>query len=83
MRHHAGWHKTCHLKFNQTKLKRLQKITKEKISSSVVHTHSSHDIKEDDKCFLCERPAESEGLHNVSTYDVDTALLAKLVNLGT
>ena len=25
MRHHAGWHKTCHLKFNQTKLEQLQK----------------------------------------------------------
>ena len=22
MRHHAGWHSTCHLKFNQTKLER-------------------------------------------------------------
>ena len=25
MRHHAGWHNTCGLKFNQTKLERLQK----------------------------------------------------------
>ena len=32
MRHHAGWHKTCRLKFNQTKLERLQKKTKEKLA---------------------------------------------------
>ena len=65
MRHHAGWYKTCRLKFNQTKLERLQKRTKEKISS-VVNTHSSHtsiDLK-DDKCFLCERPAGSLQIAN-------------------
>ena len=93
MRHHAGWHKTCHLKFNLTKLERLQK-TKEKIGTSAVHTcsnHSSIDLK-DDKClsFLCNKPAGSVGLHNASTYDIDvkarkcaieledTAFLAKL-----
>ena len=30
MKHCAGWHKTYRLKFNQTKLERLQKKTKEK-----------------------------------------------------
>jgi len=83
MRHRAGWHKTCRLKFNQTKLERLQKRTKEKTSSSVVHTRSSHgslDLK-DDKCFLCEMPAGSEGLHNASTYDVDTKVLRCAIEL--
>ena len=57
-----------------------------------MHTRSSHssiDLK-DDKCFLCNKPAVSEGLHNASTYNIDakvrrctidledTALLAKL-----
>ena len=57
-----------------------------------MHTHSSHssiDLK-DDKCFFCNKPAGSEGLHNASIYDIDakvrrcaikledTALLAKL-----
>ena len=92
MRNHAGWHKICRIKFNQTKLDRLQKRTKEKTSSSVVHTRSSHDCIDlkDDKCYLCEGLAGTEGLHNASTYDVDakvrrcaivledTALLAKL-----
>ena len=47
------------------------------------------DLKEA-KCFLCDEPAGSAGLHNASTYDIDmkvrkcamelkdTALLAKL-----
>ena len=57
-----------------------------------MHTRSSHssiDLK-DNKCFLCNKPAESEDLHNAFTYDTDvkvhrcaieledTALLAKL-----
>ena len=73
MKHHAGWYKTCRLKFNQTKLERLQKKTKEKIGTSAIHTRSSHssiDLK-DDKCFLCNKPAGSDDLHNVSTYDID------------
>ena len=57
-----------------------------------MQTHSRHervDLKEA-KCFLCDEPAGSAGLHNASTYDIDmkvrkcameledTALLAKL-----
>ena len=65
MRHLAGLHKTCSLKFNQTKLERLQKKLKKKLKKKLVHTRSSHssiDLK-DDKCFLCNKPAGSEGLH--------------------
>lgn len=66
---------------------------KEGTSTSLcMHTRSSHsrvDLKEA-KCFLCDEPAGSAGLHNASTYDIDmkvrkcameledTALLAKL-----
>ena len=33
-------------------------------------SHSSIDLK-DDKFFLCNKPAESEALHNASIYDID------------
>jgi len=54
-----------------------------------VHTFKSIDVK-DDKCFLYNKPAGSEGLHNASKYYInvkvhrcvieleDTVLLAKL-----
>ena len=60
--------------------------------SAIMQTCSSHervDLKEA-KCFLCDEPAGSAGLHNASTYDIDmkvrkcameledTTLLAKL-----
>ena len=44
MAHNAGWHKTCHLKFNKTKIKHLQgKSGAEAIAhiSSAVHTGTS------------------------------------------
>ena len=92
--HRASWHKTCRLRFNQTKLERLQrKSTEVKAgTSSTVHTRSSHS-KVNLKyatCFLCDGPAGSAGLHQASTSDIDarvrrcaieledTALLAKL-----
>ena len=83
------------MKINLTKPKHLQKkrvAVKEKTGIRGVHTHSSHggiDLTKS-KSFLCEEPAGSAGLHNVSTYDTDakvqrcatvledTALLANL-----
>ena len=93
-KHHAGWHKSCRLKFSQTKLKRLKKQQSvEKVSASPsVNTRSCHrptDLK-DDSCFLCNKPGGPDSLHNASTYNIDakvrkcaialndTALLAKL-----
>lgn len=94
VRHHASWHKACRLKFSQMKLERLQKKSKEVVGTpSSVHTRSNQSTVDHtkDKCFFCNEPAGSEGLHNASTYDIDakvrrcaleledTALLAKLV----
>ena len=94
MRHQAGWHKACRLKFSQLKLDRLQEKSDEGIDTpSSVHTRSNQNTVElaIDKCFFCNEPAGSDCLHNASTYDIDvkvrrcaleledTALLAKLV----
>ena len=92
MRHQACWHKTCWLKFNQTKLDRLSKKVTQEENSLPMQTRSSHskvDLK-DAVCLFCDKPAGFEGLHNASTCDIDrkvrqyalelndTALLAKL-----
>jgi hypothetical protein len=119
MRHHACWHKTCRLKFNQTKLERLEMRStveveegmnnekngddmeglqeekcQQKEVGTAMRTRSSHErvgLKEA-KCFLCDEPAGSAGLHSASTYDIDikvrkcameledAALLAKLAS---
>jgi len=91
-RHRASLHKTCCLKFNQTKLDRLGKKFLRETDSLGMQTRSSHskvDLKEA-TCLFCDNSAYSQGLHNASTYDInrkvcqcalefnDTALLAKL-----
>ena len=68
MRHHAGGHKTCRLKFNQNNYRK-------NIGTSAVDTCSSYSsidlyssIDQDDKCFLCNKPA-------VSTMHLHTTLM--------
>lgn len=73
--HSASWHKSCRLKFNQTKLERLQKKQADQNSntSSAVHTRGSQSsVKVSDcVCFFCEKPGGLFGLHEVSTKEVD------------
>ena len=59
MRHQAGWHKACRLKFSQLKLDRLQEKSEEGIDTpSSVHTRSNQNTVElaIDKCFFCNEP---------------------------
>ena len=92
MRHQASWHKTCRLKFNQTKLDWLNETLSQEKDLQGMQTRSTHetvDLK-DAICIFCDQPAGSEGLHNASTYEIDkrvrqhaldlqdTLLLAKL-----
>ena len=43
-------------------------------------SYSSIDLK-DDKCFLCNKPAGSEGLRNASTYDIDAKVRRCVIKL--
>ena len=77
MKHCACWHKTCRLKFNQTKLDRLNKKEKHEsipTMSQGVQTRSSTDAidAKNEICFFCGEPPEpDEPFHHVSTYDLD------------
>ena len=89
MIHHASWHKTCRLKFNQAKLERLQRKSVEEGkaqsgTSSTVHTHSRKGkvVLTDATCFLCNEPAGSEGLHEATTYDLDVRVRRYALKLG-
>ena len=69
MKHQASWHKTCRLKFSQTKLDRLRKRFTQEDSSTCkslgVQTRSYYSIVDlnEATCFFCDEPA---GLHNAS-----------------
>ena len=75
-RHNARWHKACRLKFNQTKLERLELSIKSKnvkICAPAVTTRSRHDKVDltEAVCFLCNEPAGSATLHRACTHDID------------
>eukprot|EP00058_Branchiostoma_floridae_P011619 XP_002597107.1 hypothetical protein BRAFLDRAFT_76362 [Branchiostoma floridae] len=81
----ARWHKSCYLKFGNTKLERAKerkrKSTEEEDSPSKrVFTRSSLTdengvcVQPDSKsciCFLCDKGGTNETLHEVSTFQLD------------
>ena len=75
MVHQAKWHKKCQLQFNKKafdeQCRRESTVTVQQGSPSVMHTRSvkSHPSSTEPTCFFCDKPA---GLHNASTYNIDT-----------
>ena len=88
----ASWHKSCHLKFNNTKLSRARKRSLSQ-ESDCVRMPSKRLRKAFDfsNCLFCDKGQEEGDLHLVSTFDThssirlmvtelqDTALLARIV----
>lgn len=91
----AKWHKTCVLRYNNQMLQRAIKRERDPIDDDEgqqrksIRLQSSHNQTEA-KCFFCGKEAGNEGLHEVTTTQVekrvrecteltgDTLLLAKL-----
>ena len=83
IRHQTCWHKTCHLKFNQTKLDRLnEKLAQEKNSQGIqtCSTHETIDLK-DAICIFCDQPTGSKALHIASTYEIDRTVCQYVLDL--
>ena len=91
----AKWHKTCVLRYNNQMLQRAIKSVEHEISVEDAAPRTSSRLRSSpnpDKmsCFFCDKEAGSEGLHEVTTVQVekrvrdcaeltsDTLLLAKL-----
>lgn len=61
----ASWHKSCHLKFNNTKLARAKKGAPLKIMNVSRRPINAF------TCLFCEKGQEEGDLHLVSTFDAD------------
>ena len=75
--HRARWHDSCRLAYNKTELFRAEK---RKISSDhnadvpnkyIRRPNRSQAQHSVDKCFFCNRQADKETLHEVSTFELD------------
>lgn len=79
MENKAMWHKSCHTKFNATKLQRAEKRKysmvdgeAESIPSKKYTRRSTSHESTMDVCFFCEDVSASEQLREVTTFSLDT-----------
>uniref|UniRef100_UPI00358EABF1 uncharacterized protein n=1 Tax=Myxine glutinosa TaxID=7769 RepID=UPI00358EABF1 len=79
--HSASWHKSCHLKFNNSKLARA-KTKREHNPDDEQKRHSKRKALNVQKCFFCEKGEEENVLHEVSTFDADKHIRDMITELN-
>lgn len=76
----AKWHKSCQLKYNSTKLQRLQKRShedtdvedqSERRKSIRIGSEHEKETKFPRKCFFCDSDSTDQPMHSVTTFEVD------------
>ena len=68
--HSASWHKSCHLKFNNSKLAKAKK-KRERNHDDEEKKPSKRKALDVQKCLFCEKGEEEHVLHEVSTFYAD------------
>jgi len=85
----AQYHQSCRLKYNNTKLQRVEKRALETegemkdipiASKCITRSHSTENIPE--ACFFCGQPPGVEGLHEAATFQVDSRVRSCASVLG-
>ncbi len=69
--HHASWHKSCHLKYSNSKLKKAQKRKATNLDDSEERRPSKCQALNIRHCMFCEKGMEEGDLHHVLTFDAD------------
>ena len=76
----ASWHKSCHLKFNNTKLARARKRSLPQ-ESECVRKPSKRRTINISHCLFCDKGQEEGDLHLVSTFDADSNIRLMITEL--
>ena len=78
--HCAAWHKSCHLKYNNSKLAKAKKRSLHNIDEAEKRSskRQSMDIQ---NCFFCEEGYEEGDLHQVLTFDADINMRSMITEL--
>lgn len=80
--HNACWHRSCRLKYNNTKLQRVRKHSRDTsvdeasecsstVSKRIRSRSSSGSSISEGLCFFCQKSSEKDRLHEVSTLVTD------------
>ena len=71
--HCASWHKSCHSKFNKTKLERARKAEKRSHSPDIKERRpSKRQAFDAENCVLCLKGVQEGVLHEVQMFQQDT-----------
>ena len=70
--HRASWHKSCHLKYNNSKLTKARKRKAKHMDNPEQRPPSKRQAIEVDCCVFCMEGHEEGDLHQVSTFDADS-----------
>ena len=76
----ASWHKSCHLKFNNTKLAKARKRSLPQ-ESECVRKPSKRRAVNVSNCMFCDKGQEEGDLHLVSTFDADCSIRIMITEL--
>ena len=79
--HSASWHKSCHLKFNNSKLAKTNK-KREPNPDGEEKRPSKRKSLDVQKCIFCEKGEEENVLHEVSTLDTDKNIRDMITELN-
>ncbi len=70
--HRASWHKSCHLKYNNSKLTKARKRKAKHMDNPEQRPPNKRQAIEVDCCVFCMEGHEEGDLHQVSTFDADS-----------
>ena len=70
--HRASWHKSCHLKFNNSKLIKARKRKAKNTDDPEQRPPSKRQAVKAESCVFCAKGCEEGDLHQVSTYDANS-----------
>lgn len=79
--HSASWHRSCYLKFSNSKLARAMKRTHD-LDDSKSRKPNKRQALDIQKCFLCDKSSEDDDLHEVSTFDADKNIRTMITELN-
>ena len=79
-KHNASWHKSCYLKYNNSKLAKAKK-RHAYVSEQPERKCCKRQANTIDTCMLCDKGCEESSLHQVQTFDADTSIHAIVTEL--
>ena len=78
--HQASWHKSCYLKYNNTKLAQAKK-RRGGTDNSEMKPPRKRQAVQVDNCLFCEKGQEEGELHQILTFDADSNVRTMITEL--